>query len=69
MQFCGFIFLIIYYWINFHFSHICNSDIESEKVHQSLLQGVESYDKTSLKPAETQEKFVLPAKEGNCINP
>ena len=44
------------------------SDIESEKTHQNLLQGVESYDKSSLKPAETQEKIILPAKEGNELN-
>ena len=43
-------------------------DIESEKTHQTLLQRVESYDKSTLKPAETIEKVVLPAKEGNFLD-
>ena len=46
---------------------LSNSDIESEKSHQNLLQGVENYDKSSLKPAETLEKSVLPAKEGKFL--
>ena len=41
-----------------------DSDIEDEKTRQNVLQGVENYDKASLKPAETLEKIVLPAKEG-----
>jgi len=40
-------------------------DIESEKQHITFVNGVESFDKKQLKPTVTQEKFVLPDKEGN----
>jgi len=35
-------------------------DIESEKKHLSLIDGVESFEKTKLKPTVTEEKIVLP---------
>ena len=41
-----------------------SSDIETEKSRQVILESVENYDKTSLKPTDTQEKILLPAKEG-----
>ena len=42
-------------------------DIEDEKNRQNILQGVENYDKATLKPSETLEKSILPAKEGNNL--
>lgn len=39
-------------------------DIETEKKHISLVTGVETFDKNKLKPTVTQEKIVLPDKEG-----
>jgi hypothetical protein len=39
-------------------------DIESEKQHFSLVQGVEGFDKNKLKPTVTQEKLILPDKDG-----
>lgn len=38
--------------------------IAQEKGQQQLLQGIESFDATKLKPTETQEKNPLPTKEG-----
>lgn len=35
-----------------------------EKVHQNLLNGVEHFDKATMKHAETQEKNPLPDPEG-----
>ncbi|XP_042865184.1 uncharacterized protein LOC122248830 isoform X13 [Penaeus japonicus] len=44
--------------------HLPNKeDIETERTHQSLFQGVTGFDKTSMRHAETQEKVTLPAKE------
>ena len=40
------------------------TDIESEKKHNVLLERLDSYDKSALKPTETQEKIVLPTSEG-----
>ena len=39
-------------------------DIEIEKQHITFVNGVESFDKKQLKPTVTQEKFVLPDKDG-----
>ena len=41
-----------------------HQDIESEKMHVNLVNGLENFDKTKLKPTVTQEKIVLPDKEG-----
>ncbi len=38
-------------------------DIESEKKHLSLIDGVENFEKKNLKPTVTQEKVILPDKE------
>lgn len=43
---------------------ILNTDVKQEKQHMSLLQGVESFDLTVLKHADTTEKIVLPSAEG-----
>lgn len=43
--------------------------MQQEKTHQNLLQGVESYDKTALKPTDTVEKIVLPDPEGDLLKP
>lgn len=42
-------------------------DIESEKQHISLVNGVETFDKNKLKPTITHEKIILPDKEGKII--
>lgn len=38
-------------------------DIETEKKHLNLVNGVESFDKNKLKRTVTQEKSILPDKE------
>ncbi|CAF0779265.1 unnamed protein product [Brachionus calyciflorus] len=38
-------------------------DIENEKKHISLVNGVEQFDKNKLKPTVTQEKIVLPDRD------
>lgn len=40
------------------------SDVEAEKKAQAHLQAVEGFNAAQLKHANTQEKIVLPAKEG-----
>lgn len=40
------------------------TDIEKEKTHQSIFQGVTGFDKSQMRHAETEEKVALPAKEG-----
>lgn len=35
-----------------------------ERTHQTLLNGVEHFDKTTMKHTETTEKVILPDKEG-----
>lgn len=40
------------------------SDVEAEKAAQAHLQAVEGFNTAQLKHANTQEKIVLPAKEG-----
>lgn len=39
--------------------------VQQEKTQQNLLHGVESFDKSALKPTDTKEKIILPATEGN----
>ena len=43
---------------------LITTDIETERTHQSLFQGVTGFDKAGMKHTETQEKVSLPAKEG-----
>lgn len=38
--------------------------VQQEKTQQNLLHGVESFDKSALKPTDTVEKIILPATEG-----
>lgn len=38
-------------------------DIQSEKKHLSLIDGLENFEKTKLKPTVTEEKVVLPDAE------
>lgn len=38
--------------------------IEQEKGHQKFVQGIENFDTSNLKHAETMEKNPLPTKEG-----
>jgi hypothetical protein len=42
----------------------CTSVVQQERVHQTLLEGVEQFDKASMKHTETQEKNPLPDPEG-----
>ena len=44
------------------------ADIQTEKTHQSLFHGVEGFDKSQMRHAETHEKVALPAKEGKIQN-
>lgn len=42
-------------------------DVATEKTQQNLFAGIEGFDSTKLKHAETQEKNPLPDKDGNCF--
>lgn len=44
-------------------------DIQTEKTHQSIFQGVTGFDKSQMRHAETEEKVALPAKEGIRVRP
>jgi len=39
-------------------------DVAAEKTQQAILKGVEGFNQNNLKHTETQEKIVLPDKEG-----
>ena len=41
------------------------TDIETEKQHMSIFQGVTEFDKSSMKHTETEEKVSLPDKSGS----
>lgn len=43
---------------------LCMLAVLQEKTHQTLLTGVEQFDKASMRHTETTEKLVLPNKEG-----
>lgn len=43
------------------------SDVQQEKTHNNLIQGVESFERKSLIPTEVNEKIVLPNAEGKCF--
>jgi Thymosin beta-4 family len=47
-----------------------NKAVAAEKAHISLINGVEHFDKTSMKHTETEEKNPLPPMEGKalCLN-
>lgn len=40
------------------------SDVANEKTQQELISGIETFDSTKLKHAETEEKNPLPDKDG-----
>lgn len=44
--------------------HSYPTDIENERSHQRLLERLVSFDKSEMKTTKTQEKNVLPTKEG-----
>ncbi len=46
-------------------SYYLRAAVQQEKTQQNLLHGVESFDKSALKPTDTVEKIILPATEGN----
>ena len=52
-----------------HFAFLLSSciDIDSEKKHISLVTSVISFEQQGLHKVETQEKVVLPSKEGTQI--
>lgn len=61
--------LLIYFWCSFYIYLLFlitfgATDIETEKTHQSIFQGVTGFDKSQMRHAETEEKVALPAKEG-----
>lgn len=41
-----------------------NLDVATEKSQQNLIHGIEGFDATKLKHAQTQEKNPLPDKDG-----
>jgi hypothetical protein len=43
------------------------TDVATEKSQKALLQGVEAFDTGKLKHTETQEKNLLPDKDGGYI--
>ena len=48
----------------FHSRVIILTEVATEKAQQAVFKGVECFDPANLKHAETQEKIVLPDKEG-----
>lgn len=42
-------------------------DVATEKTHKALVEGVEAFDSSKLKHTETQEKNLLPDKDGNIF--
>lgn len=46
----------------------CVAVVQQEKAHQNLLNGVEHFDKSSMKHAETQEKNPLPDPAGILLS-
>lgn len=48
---------------------LCMLAVLQEKTHQTLLNGVEQFDKTSMRHTETTEKVILPNKEGKLKLP
>jgi Thymosin beta-4 family len=47
-----------------HYALRTTEDVAAEKAHQSFLNGVEGFDKSSMNHAETTEKNPLPPMEG-----
>lgn len=43
---------------------LCMLAVLQEKTHQTLLSGVEQFDKSTMRHTETSEKVILPNKEG-----
>lgn len=46
---------------------LCMLAVLQEKTHQTFLNGLECFDKTTMRHTETSEKVVLPNKEGMFI--
>ena len=42
----------------------CSADVQQEKQHNALLEGVEKFDAERLKKTETHEKNRLPSPDG-----
>lgn len=61
----------MFYWNIDFIDYLCNIliiDVQNEKTQQSLFAGIENFDAKNLKHAETQEKNLLPDKDGKLIN-
>lgn len=43
-------------------------DVQQEKVHNSIISGVEGFERSKLHRTETQEKVILPNAEGITKN-
>lgn len=54
--------------IHFFFSSSASIDVATEKTQQNLISGIEHFDATKLKHAETQEKNPLPDLDGKCAS-
>lgn len=52
-------------YLTLFFFLYCCPDIEREKAEQKLFQGISSFDKSAMRQVSTEEKSVLPTKEGN----
>lgn len=59
------VFSLIFSLLLTIFSLYCYPDIEREKAEQKLFQGISSFDKSAMRQVSTEEKSVLPTKEGN----
>lgn len=57
------------FWLTWFVIFLFLAELATEKAQQAVLKGVEDFDPSVLKHAETQEKVVLPDAEGilkNC---
>ena len=47
------------------FGFVYGLELATEKARESIFKGVEGFDANKLKNVETQEKIILPDKDGN----
>lgn len=75
LNFCTMMMHVILFFILHDFScffYFRSKAVAAEKAHNSLISGVEHFDKATMKHAETEEKNPLPPIEGivllACLN-
>lgn len=64
-MYCYFQFHSVFFTLHFFWTFLL--DIEQEKTHQNIFQGVATFDKSTMRQTSTTERVSLPTPEGDDV--